>query len=185
VIRTEGGRSSRITTEASNDGWPSWSRDGRFVYFGSDRSGDWQVWKAPAEGGQAVQVTRKGGREAFESPDGKFVYYVKSHGLLGIWRIPVEGGEEVRVLDRGSQGFWGIAEAGIYFAEPDAKPNPTIHFFSFATRRLTQIATLEKRLIQTNLGAFAVSLDGRWILCTQLDRAESDIMLVENPAEGK
>jgi eukaryotic-like serine/threonine-protein kinase len=180
VIHTEGGKPRRITTETSNDEWPSWSRDGRWIYFGSNRSGDWQVWKAPAEGGQAVQVTRNGGREAFESPDGRFVYYVKSHGLLGIWRITVEGGEEVRVLDQGLQGFWGVAETGIYFAEPDAKPNPTIHFFSFTTRKLAQIATLEKRLIQVNVGAFAVSPDGRRILCTQLDRAESDIMLVEN-----
>src|SRR3989442_8578971 len=33
-----------------------------------------QIWKAPAQGGLAVQVTKSGGYEAFESPDGKLVY---------------------------------------------------------------------------------------------------------------
>jgi hypothetical protein len=28
--------------------------------------------------------------------------------------------------------------------------------------------------------AFAVSLDGRWILCAQLDQSGSDIILMEN-----
>jgi hypothetical protein len=34
--------------------------------------------------------------------------------------------------------------------------------------------------IVTGAAVFAVSPAGRWILCTQLDRADSDIMLVEN-----
>ena len=59
-------------------------------------------------------------------------------------------------------------------------PNPTVHFFSFATGQLTKILTFEKRLLQLDVGAFSVSPDGRWVLCTQLDRAEGDIMLVEN-----
>jgi Tol biopolymer transport system component len=178
VIRAEGGRPRRLTAETSNDVWPSWSRDGQWIYFGSDRGGNWQVWKTPAEGGQAVQVTRKGGMEAFDSSDGKFVYYAKQNGMLGIWKIPAEGGEEVRILDQGSTGTWGVAEKGIYFADPETKPGPTIHFFSFAGRQLRQIATVEKRLLP-GPGVFAVSSDGQWIVYTQFDRNESDIWLIK------
>jgi dipeptidyl aminopeptidase/acylaminoacyl peptidase len=180
VSSVAGGQPRRLTTEAANDEWPSWSHDGGWIYFGSNRSGNWQIWKAPAAGGRAVQVTRNGGHEAFESPDGRSVYYAKSYGLLGIWRIPVVGGVEERVLEQGSQGYWGITDKGIYFADPESRPKPTVHFFSFATRQLKQLATLEKSLLQVGSGSFAVSPDGRWILCTQLDRADSDIMLVEN-----
>ena len=73
VVSADGGSPRRFTTEPSQEVRPSWSRDGRWIYFGSNRSDTWQVWKAPAEGGAAVQVTKNGGREAFESPDGKFV----------------------------------------------------------------------------------------------------------------
>jgi hypothetical protein len=62
-----------------------------------NRSGDWQVWKAPAQGGATIQVTHHGGVEAFESLDGMFVYYAKQESD-GIWRVPVQGGEETQVL---------------------------------------------------------------------------------------
>jgi len=39
--------------------------------------GRWQVWKMPAGGGSAVQVTSRGGALAFETRDGKFIYYSK------------------------------------------------------------------------------------------------------------
>jgi len=182
VVRAEGGSPRRLTTEPSNDVRPSWSRDGRWIYFGSDRTGTWQVWKAPAEGGAAVQVTKKGGREAFESPDGKLVYYQKGFGTIGIWRIPVEGGEEAQVFDQGEQGHWAVLEQGICLLNRKATPQPAVEFFNFATRRLARIAALPKEA-RTSLGvipSLAVSPDGRWVLYVQVDRFESDILLVEN-----
>jgi Tol biopolymer transport system component len=61
-----------LTKEASAEVVPSWSRDGHWVYFASDRTGDWQVWKIAGTGGTAVQVTRHGGFAALESLDGNF-----------------------------------------------------------------------------------------------------------------
>ena len=147
---------------------------------GSDRSAGWQVWKAPAEGGPAVQVTRQGGREAFESPDGKFVYYTRL-GVSGIWRVPVEGGEETLVLNRGEQGHWAVLHQGIVLLNRRATPGPAIEFFSFATQQSARIAALPKEAT-TSIGppGLAVSPDGRWILYVQVDRLESDIVLVEN-----
>ncbi len=179
VVRSEGGSPRRLTTEASNEVRPSWSRDGRWIYFGSDRTGTWQVWKAQAEGGAAVQVTKKGGREAFESPDGKFVYYSKQSGISGIWRVPVEGGEETQVLEQGEQGHWAVLEQGLCLLNRTATPQPAIEFFNFATRRLARIAALPKEA-RTPGNGFAVSPDGRWVLYVQVDRVESDILLVEN-----
>jgi len=180
AINSEGGMPQRLTEDAAEDIRPSWSRDGRWIYFGSNRSGDWQIWKFPAAGGQAAQVTKQGGREAIESPDGRFVYYFKGgSGSYGIWRIPVEGGEEALVLDQAFQGKWAILDHGIYFAKQQAKIGPAIQFFSFATRQVTQVAVLEKPLIQ-GPPALAVSPDGRWLLYAQLDQSGSDVMLVEN-----
>ena len=77
---------------------PSWSRDGRWIYFGSNQDGSLQVWKMPAEGGQRIQVTKKGGLEAFESFDGTSIYYSKSDDPNAIWKVPAAGGEETRFL---------------------------------------------------------------------------------------
>ena len=68
--RDSGRSTSPASTEASQNASPvvqppmvspSWSRDGKWIYFASDRSGEYQVWKMPAGGGEAVQLTRKGG----------------------------------------------------------------------------------------------------------------------------
>jgi Tol biopolymer transport system component/serine/threonine protein kinase len=181
VISAEGGSPLRLTTEPSEDVAPSWSRDGRWIYFGSNRSGSMQIWKMPAEGGEAVQVTSQGGFESSESPDSRFLYYAKRNSP-GIWKVPTEGGEETLVLDFHKAGFWrywAMTDQGIYFATSETPSRPVIEFFSFATGQVTQIATLEKPIVQWFPG-LAVSPDGRWILCAQLDQSGSDIILVEN-----
>ena len=177
VVSVEGGAPRRLTTEPSDEVRPSWSKDGRWIYFGSNRSGDWQIWKLPAEGGAAIQVTKKGGREAFEAPDGKCLYYAKL-GVAGIWRVPVDGGEETQVLDRGLQSYWTLASQGIYVRTWRPPLAAVIEFYSFATGRLARVAELPKARGYT-LG-LSVSPDDKWILYSQLDRLDSDLMLVEN-----
>src|SRR6478736_4833703 len=71
----------------------------------------------PAEGGEAVQITNQGGYVAFESPDGKFVYYTKKD-TPGIWRAPAEGGKEIPVIDSfnlSDNANWEVVTDGIYF----------------------------------------------------------------------
>jgi Tol biopolymer transport system component len=180
----DGGPPRRLTTESSDENVPSWSRDGRWIYFSSNRTGKRQVWKAPAEGGEAVQVTKEGGFLAFESPDGKFVYYTEDYeGQLtpGIWRIPTGGGEETRVLDSFNPvtwGDWAIVSDGIYFIDSDAKGYWAIRFFDFAKRSVTKIAPLDHEIFNNGL---AVSPDRRQILYTRVDEIGGvDIWLVEN-----
>ena len=98
VIPATGGRPVRLTTNAAADVNPSWSRDGMWIYFLSLRTGREEVWKVPSGGGEAVQVTRNGGGTAFESLDGKYLYYTKGDFLGALWKRPVSGGVESQVL---------------------------------------------------------------------------------------
>ena len=179
VISAEGGRPRRLTPDPSEDVCPSWSRDGKWIYFGSTRGGSFQTWKMPAAGGPAAQVTKQGGFEGFESPDGQFFYYAKGRGVPGIWRVPVAGGEEAPVLDKhqaGLQRAWKVVNDGIYFTTPETSAPHLIEFFSFATGRLTQIAAVDKPFGS----GLSISPDGRWLIYTQRDRTGRDIMLMEN-----
>ena len=181
IVSAEGGRPRGLTTEALNVAAPSWSRDGKWIYFGSDKSGAWQVWKVPREGGHAVQVTKKGGYAALESLDGKTLYYAKRlkfpgyRKVQGLWKVPVKGGKETLVLKELGAGLyecWDLTGEGIYFYNDSTN---AIDFFGFATRKITQIAKPEKRG-----GPLAVSPDGHWILFDQVDLDTSHIMLVED-----
>ena len=89
----------------------------------------------PAAGGQAVQITKRGGFAAFESQDGKSLYYAKGMDIDGLWSVPVNGGEEAPVLDFPKASFWGywaLVETGIYFVNTEAGPQPALQFLSFA-----------------------------------------------------
>jgi Tol biopolymer transport system component/DNA-binding winged helix-turn-helix (wHTH) protein len=180
VIDSHGGSPRRLTSEPSHEIVPSWSGDGRWIYFASNRTGGWQVWKMPSTGGPAVQVTRQGGFAAFESPDGRFLYYAKGLTVPGLWRIPTNGGEEIEVissLEAGYWGYWVVVENGIYYLDTKAKPG--INFFDTATHRITRVFDLENAPARKAPG-LAVSPDKKTILYTQRDALNSDIILVEN-----
>ena len=181
VIDADGGAPRRVTTEPSDDVVPSWSGDGRWIYFASKRTGRWEVWKVPVEGERAVQVTKHGGFAAFESRDGRSVYYAKGLNDRGLWRVSVNGGDEAPVLDFPDVGYWGywaVAEKGIYFVNTDARPY-ALEFFDAATRRVAHVASLAKAPIGWDSG-LALSPDERAILYLQEDQVSSDIVLVEN-----
>jgi Tol biopolymer transport system component/DNA-binding winged helix-turn-helix (wHTH) protein len=182
VIDANGGKPQRMTTHPANDGNPSWSRDGGWIYFDSARAGEPQVWKIPANGGEAIQVTRDGGFAPLESPDGKFLYYVKSLFETNVWRIPVEGGQATMVLE-GLSNYLNLAivEGGIYFVpKRGSAAGFSIQFLNLATNKVRPIADFEKPLDMHQTGGLAFSPDGRWILYTQVDQAGAELRLVEN-----
>jgi hypothetical protein len=56
-----------------------------------------------------------------------------------------------------------------------------IEFSSFKTGRVTEVAALAKPFRPwTNLEGLSGSADGHWLLFTQEDRADMDIILVDN-----
>ena len=123
-----------------------------------------------------MQVTRQGGREALEAPDGKSLYYSKGAEASGLWRVAVEGGTEIKILDEPRQGYWDVTDRGVYFL---AYSTGTIRFHDFNTNQTTDIARVEGEVPWGHPG-FSVSPDGRQFLVSRIDRFESDLMLVEN-----
>ena len=182
VISADGGTPRRLTTDDRfADTSPSWSGDGQWIYFTSTRSGTSDVWKMPAAGGEAVQVTHHGGFDPVESPDGRTVYYDKSD--TEVWQVNPAGGDE-RLLFKGSidQFSWAVAPRGIYFFTAQASPSRSpyaLNFFDFASRKTRRIANLEGHRPDFQVGGLSVSPDERWVIYTQRDRLEYDLMLVE------
>jgi Tol biopolymer transport system component len=188
VVSSSGGPPRRITTSPAVDAVPSWSRDGRFIYFGSNRSGQWQVWKVPSNGeeaGGARQITHGGGFAAIESTDGRHVYFSRAwydDKPNAIWRVPVDGGEEEVVVPslRSSWGNWDVTSEGLYFVDkgPSADDPWVVRFLGAGQRRAIDVARLQHRPYLDG-PAVSVSPDGRFLLSTQ-GQGASELMLVED-----
>ena len=57
LIGIDGKGLKQLTTDPANDSNPCWSKDGKWIYFISSRSGSSQVWRIPAAGGKEEKVT--------------------------------------------------------------------------------------------------------------------------------
>ena len=146
MIDSEGRNLHAVTSGDYENSVPSCSRDGVAIYFASNRTGDWQVWRRELSTGQESQVTRHGGFAAFESYDAKTLYYSRFEGG-GIWSMPTGGGEEQHITAALHRGYWGhfaVTDTGIYFVDSDAEPGPAIIYYDFQTRRLTPVLTLKQ-----------------------------------------
>ena len=117
-------------------------------------------------------MTKNGGLVPFESPDGKFVFYVVGFLNTSLWRVPAGGGEETRVLDAINGISVEVVKDGLYFI---AEQGHSIEFLDFRTGKTRTIFSVDKPT-----GDLSVSPDGQSILYSQQDSRSSDLMLVED-----
>ncbi len=154
---------------------PSWSGDGRWVYFSSTRGGSSQIWRIPARGGEATPVTRNGGFEALES--GNSLYYVRNRQEAGLWRTPPNGGPEELVCQSVREGTWTLARDTIYFIDPAfvEKRSKKLKRCDLATGRETDVLSLDggAGVVQ----GLSVSAAGDILYTSQTTRSE--LMMID------
>lgn len=180
VMAADGARIRRLTSEPSRDFIPSWSRDGRFLYFGSDRSGDFQIWRMPAAGGPATQITRNGGYAAWESLDSRSLLYTKfdgkDEGARGLWRMDLATGAEKRLIDDSiNWSRTAVTADAIYYISWRRENENWLYRFDLAARRSEPLLKLQRA---SGIG-FTIAPGARWFLYTSTERRGSGLMLAE------
>jgi len=178
-MRPDTGTLTRLTSHPAEEGEARWSRDGRWIYFGSNKTGRFEIWRMPGGGGPPFQVTRQGGLSAIESSDG-FLYYAKDAGTpSSIWRVPVNGGAEVLVAEGLSNSLnFAVGERGLYFVAVNETPNRTsIDLLDLRTRQRSTLVRLDQPYWH---GGMTLALDEHSLVYAMVDSAGSNLMLVEN-----
>ncbi len=117
-------RTTRLTTHRAIDTEGTWSPDGRYIYFTSDRSGGPQVYRVSANGGTPERITFEGSYNARPrlSPDGTRLAMV--HNDRGNYRIAVMNIERKDLL---------VLSSGRQDESPSFAPNSDI--LIYATRQ--------------------------------------------------
>lgn len=180
VLDHLGGEPRALTDAASNEVFPSWSHDGRWIYFGSDRTGTMQIWKQPVGGGEATQVTQDGGYISKETTDGTSLYYFKE-GQNGLWKRSVAGGPEKLVLpnfDLRTAFSWTLHPDGLYYLSHTDPASPALVRHDLVTETAHPILNLSNQLLATGL---SLSPDGEHVFFSRIDKREADLMIVTLP----
>jgi Tol biopolymer transport system component/DNA-binding winged helix-turn-helix (wHTH) protein len=192
------GKVWRVTQWPSNQVRPSFSRDGKWIYFGSRKTGRWEIWKVRADSfagsgelnNHAYQVTTGGGYEGIESAGGKWLYYVTSPTDMDLWRLPtgdtpLTAAPERVVAGEVSTGWWAPVRDGVFFVDmrdaiyiqhPKSQQKPA-YFLDPKRRLLRRLFSINHRIF-SGQPDFSAALDGSRAIFSQLDLQNIDLMLI-------
>ncbi len=171
------GRPTAVFAEASNAVVTAWSVDGDWIYFASDRTGDWQIWKIRPGGGDASRVTTNGGFSARETSDGRFLLFTKpaEHGL---WQQPIAGGDEKKVLDqpkRWAWDSWELLNDGVVYVEY-TNDRPTVKWTSLMTDSTSELVELPSQRAHSSI---SISPDAHMLYFATERMTGSDLYIME------
>jgi Tol biopolymer transport system component/DNA-binding winged helix-turn-helix (wHTH) protein len=98
----------RITGEAGLQIQPSWSPDGEFVAYASDRNGNMDIFVQPVSGGAARQITQDPADDVAPawSPNGDLLAFRSDRRGGGIYVVNVRGGDERLLAPFGQRPRW-------------------------------------------------------------------------------
>jgi Tol biopolymer transport system component/DNA-binding winged helix-turn-helix (wHTH) protein len=157
---------------------PSWSRDGKWIYFRSYEALGQKIYRCPAAGGEAVALGgQPDGTYPQESIDGSVLYFAKRNANTGLGMLSPQGA----FLESGVEGLppiiqenlWTMTRGGVYFVPADSPKS--LRYFDFATKKIRDVFEIDKDFGD----GLSVSPDGRWLLYSQVDDENSDIMVVD------
>jgi Tol biopolymer transport system component len=180
TIGVDGSGLRRVTRDSADKILASWSRDGRWIYFSSNRTGRYEIWRVAAAGGAEEQVTHEGGWMPFESLDGRTLYYKRAGNDGPLLARPTAGGEERTII--ACIAGYAVGPEGVFHLDcrtptTEDRSQRTLRHWDARTGQDRQLATLDTR-DDVVLGLSA-SPDGRSILYTHVTASE-DLMMIEN-----
>ena len=159
---------------------PSWSADGQYLFFtrGSTECGSEELWRRHVDSGEEARLTVCAWRP-LANADGRVYFFNKAaHGISSVSAI---GGDERLELASADgcyqlKNAWTVWESTLVYL--DCK-DQAIKMLDMETRQTTELtAPLAAEQLFQDL-SLDVSPDGQWILFSRIDRAASDLILVE------
>jgi hypothetical protein len=117
---------------------PSWSRDGRWIYFKPGQFGEPGIYRCAMMGGNAVRVGGQvDGWFPQESFDGSVLYSASRQVNTGLLMFSLDGAFPESAVEGLPpiihEGLWTVVPGGIYFVPVDAPQS--LRYFDLATKK--------------------------------------------------
>ena len=108
VMKLDGTQQKRLTPIENNDGFPSWSPDGKQIAFCSNRHGNKDIFVMNADGGDVRRLTSNEANDSVPvwSPDGKQIAFTSSRESGTAYVVNADGTRELSLAVRGRPVAW-------------------------------------------------------------------------------
>jgi eukaryotic-like serine/threonine-protein kinase len=182
TINPDGSGRQQITNDAFLDALPTWSHDGRWIYYRQDRTDGRDIVRVASSGGGTPQrLTQNGGLYPIESADGAWLLFNKSNALSPLYAMRAAGGNERLLIECAQPRAFAVTPPNnLYYLGCGPSTAPIgIHKRDLNTGRDEVVGTVPKSPRHGFLG-LAVSPDDQIILYADLVTQGSDLMMLEN-----
>jgi Tol biopolymer transport system component len=179
MIDTDGGAPRRLTAEKGEQVVPTWSQDGRWIYYAWWQADGRDIWRMPADGGVPERLTHgAGGAFACESADGKSLLFQPKDADSPLMTMALAGGQTRQLIACVKNSAFGVSPRGVYYVPCDLTPDPPLYVLDPKTGRTARLGRLDG-LTMRPLG-LSVSPDGNTVIYPRQVLSRADLMLIEN-----
>jgi Tol biopolymer transport system component/DNA-binding winged helix-turn-helix (wHTH) protein len=164
----------KVVTSEANLSFPTWSADCRWLFAHNGKN---NLYRFPSSGGRAERVAESSSYSAVIGD--RLIFNVTEPDGVVLWTKPSGGGTQQRLENMPKVRYddgWAATANGIYYTDSSGSP-VTVNFYDLATRTRRQLMTLKQTPVPGVGPGITVSPDGRWLLYTQVDNEQSEIIL--------
>jgi len=165
----------KVVTSQSNLTSPVWSQDCRWLFAHANY---YALYRFPSSGGKAERFTNRPSSYSVVVGDRLIFNAAEATGVT-LWTKPTRGGAEQRLENLPLLRYddaWTATAAGIYYTDSSSRP-VVVKFYEFASKATRVLMTLKQTPVPGLGPAIGISADGRWLLYSQVDDEQSEIML--------
>jgi len=177
-VDSAGGTPRQVTRDDYSQNIPSWSHDGRWIYFASDHGMGLQAWRIGADGAHEQQLTHDGSQAyARESANGQDLLYQSGRGDSALLALPLAGGTARQLVACVKWSRFAVTGSRVYYVPCTADAsNPEVRVLDTGSKTDVVFARIDRL---PNTHGLAVSPDGNTVYFTRRSRESADLMLIE------
>ena len=185
LVPSGGGAARRLTLSGRADANPTWSSDGSYVYFSSERGGTLALWRISVEDGEATRMTLGSSYEHHPSlcRDGSRLVYATRVANNTLHIRDLESGRETELPVLRDYSFAALSPDGNRLVYASSRGGEHIDLWMQPLEKGQPSVPPQRLTDEAGIASCPVfSPDGRWISYYRIVEGQRDIYVI--PAAG-
>jgi Tol biopolymer transport system component/DNA-binding winged helix-turn-helix (wHTH) protein len=178
-VAVDSGQVRQETGADENVRFGTYSADGRWILYCSDRSGLWQLWRRPNGPGLPERLTEQPGAVTVQDILGDESVYFNRSNDVGLFKLDLETRKETHLdvpLQFWNSHAWRVTGKGIYYLAMAQADKVNLYFQPWGAKSAT---ALFQTKYTADTAVFTLSHEGQRAILAATVRDDTDVMTVD------